>query len=202
MIKHAIAKIVDKQDLTYDEAYEVMNEIMSGQTSPTQNAAFLAALSTKSTKAETIDEISGCAAAMRDHATPVEHPGLEVLDIVGTGGDGAHSFNISTTAAMAPSPASRHSAPPVRVTSAIPTVLSNGVNNSADRPPRSNSSCKKAVISSSPRTSAVSTTAHTASASSSAMSGLVFFTSVASSAPSRHTAAAFIAVSITGKRAA
>ena len=100
MIKHAIAKIVDKQDLTYDEAYEVMNEIMSGQTSPTQNAAFLAALSTKSTKAETIDEISGCAAAMRDHATPVEHPGLEVLDIVGTGGDGAHSFNISTTAAM------------------------------------------------------------------------------------------------------
>ena len=100
MIKHAIAKIVDKQDLTYDEAYEVMNEIMSGQTSATQNAAFLAALSTKSTKAETIDEISGCAAAMRDHATPVEHPGLEVLDIVGTGGDGAHSFNISTTAAM------------------------------------------------------------------------------------------------------
>ena len=88
MIKHAIAKIVDKQDLTYDEAYEVMNEIMSGQTSPTQNAAFLAALSTKSTKAETIDEISGCAAAMRDHATPVEHPGLEVLDIVGTGGFG------------------------------------------------------------------------------------------------------------------
>ena len=80
--------VVHKQDLTYDEAYEVMNEIMSGQTSPTQNAAFLAALSTKSTKAETIDEISGCATAMRDHATPVEHPGLEVLDIVGTGGDG------------------------------------------------------------------------------------------------------------------
>ena len=95
MIKHAIAKIVDKQDLTYDEAYEVMNEIMSGQTSPTQNAAFLAALSTKSTKAETIDEISGCAAAMRDHATPVEHPGLEVLDIVGTGGDGAHTSSMS-----------------------------------------------------------------------------------------------------------
>ena len=70
MIKHAIAKIVDKQDLTYDEAYEVMNEIMSGQTSPTQNAAFLVALSTKSTKAETIDEISGCATAMRDHAPP------------------------------------------------------------------------------------------------------------------------------------
>ena len=66
MIKEAIAKIVDKQDLTYDEAYSVMNEIMSGETTPTQNAAFLAALSTKSTKAETIVEIAGCAAAMRD----------------------------------------------------------------------------------------------------------------------------------------
>ena len=70
MIKHAIAKIVDKQDLTYDEAYEVMNEIMSGQTSPTQNAAFLAALSTKSTKAETIDEISDCATAFPPWTLP------------------------------------------------------------------------------------------------------------------------------------
>lgn len=100
MIKEAIAKIVGKGDLSYEEAYTVMNEIMNGETTQTQNAAFLAALSTKSTKAETIDEISGCAAAMREHATPVEHPGMEVLDIVGTGGDGAHSFNISTTAAM------------------------------------------------------------------------------------------------------
>lgn len=99
MIKEAIVKIVDKQDLTYDEAYAVMNEIMSGETSPTQNAAFLAALSTKSTTAETIDEIAGCAAAMRSHALKVEHDG-EVLEIVGTGGDGAHSFNISTTSAM------------------------------------------------------------------------------------------------------
>lgn len=100
MIKEAIAKIVHKQDLTYAEAYAVMNEIMSGETTPTQNAAFLAALSTKSTKAETIDEISGCATAMREHATPVPHPGFETLEIVGTGGDGAHSFNISTTAAL------------------------------------------------------------------------------------------------------
>ncbi|MGN0377544.1 MAG: anthranilate phosphoribosyltransferase [Suilimivivens sp.] len=99
MIKEAIVKIVDKQDLTYDEAYTVMNEIMSGETSSTQNAAFLAALSTKSTKAETIDEIAGCAAAMRDHALKVEH-NLDVLEIVGTGGDGAHSFNISTTSAI------------------------------------------------------------------------------------------------------
>lgn len=99
MIKEAIVKIVDKQDLTYDEAYSVMNEIMSGETSPTQNAAFLAALSTKSTKAETIDEIAGCAAAMRDHALKVSHD-MDVLEIVGTGGDNAHSFNISTTSAL------------------------------------------------------------------------------------------------------
>ncbi len=99
MIKEAIIKIVNKEDLTYDEAYTVMNEIMSGQTSQTQNAAFLAALSTKSTNAETTDEIAGCAAAMREQATSVE-TGMETLEIVGTGGDGAHSFNISTTAAM------------------------------------------------------------------------------------------------------
>ncbi|NBJ91075.1 anthranilate phosphoribosyltransferase [Parablautia muri] len=99
MIKEAIVKIVDKQDLTYAEAYAVINEIMSGETSPTQNAAFLAALSTKSTKAETINEIAGCAAAMRDHAMKVEH-NMDLLEIVGTGGDGAQSFNISTTSAL------------------------------------------------------------------------------------------------------
>lgn len=99
MIKEAIVKIVDKKDLTYDEAYAVITEIMSGETTPTQNAAFLAALSTKSTKAETIGEITGCAAAMRDKATKVEH-NLDVTEIVGTGGDGAHSFNISTTTAI------------------------------------------------------------------------------------------------------
>ncbi len=99
MIKEAIVKIVNKGDLTYNEAYSVMNEIMSGQTSPTQNAAFLSALSTKSTKAETTDEIAGCAAAMRDHATKVE-TGMDVFEIVGTGGDNAHSFNISTTSAL------------------------------------------------------------------------------------------------------
>lgn len=99
MIKEAIVKVVNKGDLTYDEAYQVMNEIMNGETSQVQNAAFLAALSTKSTKAETIDEISGCAAAMREHAVQIKHP-YEVLEIVGTGGDNANSFNISTTAAL------------------------------------------------------------------------------------------------------
>ena len=99
MIKEAIEKIVSKQDLTYDEAYTVMNEIMSGETSQTQNAAFLAALSTKSARAETSDEIAGCAAAMRDHALKVTTD-LPIFEIVGTGGDGAHSFNISTTSAL------------------------------------------------------------------------------------------------------
>ena len=100
MIKEAIIKIVTKQDLTFKEAETVMNEIMNGETTATQNAAFLAALSTKSTRAETIDEISGCAVAMRSHATPVDHAGMEVLEIVGTGGDNANTFNISTTSAM------------------------------------------------------------------------------------------------------
>lgn len=99
MIKEAIVKIVNKGDLTYDEAYDVMNEIMSGETTPTQNAAFLAALSAKSARAETTDEIAGCAAAMRAHATRVE-TGMELFEIVGTGGDNAQSFNISTTAAL------------------------------------------------------------------------------------------------------
>jgi len=99
MIKEAIVKIVNKEDLTYNEAYSVMNEIMSGETTPTQNAAFLSALSTKSAKAETTDEIAGCAAAMRDHATKVE-TGMDVFEIVGTGGDNAGSFNISTTSAL------------------------------------------------------------------------------------------------------
>lgn len=99
MIKEAIVKIVNKEDLTFQEAFDVMNEIMSGKTSATQNAAFLAALSTKSAKAETTAEIAGCAKAMRNHALKVETD-LDVFDIVGTGGDHANSFNISTTSAL------------------------------------------------------------------------------------------------------
>lgn len=99
MIKEAIVKIVNKEDLSYDEAYTVMNEIMSGKTTPTQNSAFLVALSTKSTRAETISEIAGCAAAMRDHAVKLE-TGMDLFEIVGTGGDNSQSFNISTTSAL------------------------------------------------------------------------------------------------------
>ncbi|MBR6328739.1 MAG: anthranilate phosphoribosyltransferase [Lachnospiraceae bacterium] len=99
MIKEAIVKIVNKEDLTYEEAYTVMNEIMSGQSTPTQNAAFLAALSTKSARAETADEIAGCATAMREHAKKAEL-GKGLFEIVGTGGDNAGSFNISTTSGL------------------------------------------------------------------------------------------------------
>nr|WP_298054881.1 anthranilate phosphoribosyltransferase [uncultured Lachnoanaerobaculum sp.] len=99
MIKEAIIKIVNKEDLSFDEAYTVMNEIMNSETTPTQNAAFLAALSTKSAKAETTGEIAGCAKAMREHATPVDTD-FDLFEIVGTGGDNAGSFNISTTSAI------------------------------------------------------------------------------------------------------
>jgi anthranilate phosphoribosyltransferase len=100
MIKEAIVKIVNKGDLTFDEAYAVMNEIMNGETTPTQNAAFLAALTTKNTRAETIDEIMGCAKAMREHALAVDAGDMDTFEIVGTGGDNAGSFNISTTSAF------------------------------------------------------------------------------------------------------
>ena len=101
MIAEAIKKVVAKGDLTYDEAYAVMNEIMSGETSAVQNAAYLAALSTKSAKAETIDEITGSAAAMREHSMKVDMTDVgDVLEIVGTGGDHSGSINISTTAAF------------------------------------------------------------------------------------------------------
>ena len=99
MIKEAIKKVVNKEDLGYYEAYAVMNEIMSGETSAVENAAYLAALSTKSSGMETIDEISGSAAAMREHAERVEHD-MDVIDIVGTGGDHSGSINISTTASF------------------------------------------------------------------------------------------------------
>lgn len=96
MINAAIAKIIDKQDLTYDEAVAVMDEIMSGETSPVQTAAFLAALAAKG---ETIEEITACAAGMRAHALRLEH-GFDLLEIVGTGGDKSNSFNISTTSSL------------------------------------------------------------------------------------------------------
>lgn len=96
MIKEATSKLIDRKDLTYDEARAVMDEIMSGGTSPVQTAAFLAALSVKG---ETIEEITACAAGMRARALPVEYTD-DLLEIVGTGGDGSNSFNISTTSSI------------------------------------------------------------------------------------------------------
>ena len=96
MIKEAIIKLSKKEDLTYQEAETVMDEIMSGQATPVQMSSYLTALSIKG---ETIDEITASAAGMRAHCIKLLHD-LDVLEIVGTGGDGANSFNISTTSSM------------------------------------------------------------------------------------------------------
>lgn len=96
MIKEAIKKIVDGNNLTFDEAAQVMDEMMSGTATRAQMASFLTALRIKG---ETIDEITACAQVMRSKALHIK-PKTDVLDIVGTGGDGTGTFNISTTAAF------------------------------------------------------------------------------------------------------
>ena len=96
MIREAIIKLSKKEDLTYQEAKAVMNEIMSGEATPVQMSSYLTALSLKG---ETIDEITASASGMRAHCIKLLHE-MDVLEIVGTGGDGSNSFNISTTAAM------------------------------------------------------------------------------------------------------
>lgn len=96
MIREAIVKLSRKEDLSYREAEAVMNEIMDGQASPVQMSAYLTALSMKG---ETIDEITASAAGMREHCRKLLHD-MDVLEIVGTGGDGANTFNISTTSSL------------------------------------------------------------------------------------------------------
>lgn len=96
MMKEAIIKLANRQNLTYEEAEAVMNEIMGGESTPVQNAAYLTALSMKG---ETIDEITASASGMRAHCVKLLHD-MDVLEIVGTGGDGANSFNISTTSSL------------------------------------------------------------------------------------------------------
>ena len=96
MIKEAIIKLSKKENLIYDEAEAVMNEIMDGAATPVQMASYLTALSMKG---ETIDEITASAAGMRAHCIKLLHD-MDVLEIVGTGGDGANSFNISTTSSL------------------------------------------------------------------------------------------------------
>ena len=96
MIKEMIKKAAGGIDLTYDEAAEVTREIMTGNTTPAQTAAYLTALHIKG---ETTDEISASAYVMRDCADRVNYPG-DVLEIVGTGGDGSNSINVSTISAL------------------------------------------------------------------------------------------------------
>ena len=96
MIKEAILKVYKHEDLTYEEAYETMDEIMSGKASEVQMSAYLTAMSMKG---ETIDEITASAEAMRAHCVRLLND-EEVLEIVGTGGDGSNTFNISTTSSI------------------------------------------------------------------------------------------------------
>lgn len=96
MIKEAIVKLSQKEDLTYDMAQGVMDEIMSGEANDIQKSAYLTALAMKG---ETIDEITGSAAGMRAHCLRLLND-MDVLEIVGTGGDKSNSFNISTTSAL------------------------------------------------------------------------------------------------------
>jgi anthranilate phosphoribosyltransferase len=96
MIKEAIIRAAARENLGYEAAREVMDEIMGGRTSEIQMAAFLTAMAVKG---ETIEEISGSAAGMRKHCIRILHD-MDVLEIVGTGGDRSNSFNISTTSAL------------------------------------------------------------------------------------------------------
>lgn len=96
MIKEAIIALSKKEDLSYETAEQVMNEIMSGEASAVQMSAYLTALAMKG---ETIDEITASAAGMRAHCIKLLH-NMDVLEIVGTGGDQSNSFNISTTSSL------------------------------------------------------------------------------------------------------
>ena len=99
MIVSALPKLINRENLSQSEAETVMNQIMSGDATPAQIGAYLIALRMKG---ETIDEITGSARAMRAHSLKVTLSGSneDLLDIVGTGGDGSNSFNISTAAAL------------------------------------------------------------------------------------------------------
>lgn len=97
MIREAIARLVEGQDLTRAEAETVMNEIMDGTATQAQMASFLTALRLKG---ETVDEITGCASVMREKAIRVSPSRADLVDTAGTGGDRAGTFNISTTAAL------------------------------------------------------------------------------------------------------
>jgi anthranilate phosphoribosyltransferase len=97
VIQEVISKLLDGTQLARAEARAVMNEIMRGEATPAQIGGFLVALRSKG---ETADEITGCAEAMRDHVLVVRPGRDDLVDTAGTGGDGAHTINISTAAAL------------------------------------------------------------------------------------------------------
>jgi anthranilate phosphoribosyltransferase len=97
VIREALAQALEGEDLSRATAREVMGEIMRGEATSAQIAGFLVALRAKG---ETAAEIAGCAEAMREHVLPVYPTREDVVDLVGTGGDGGRTFNISTTAAI------------------------------------------------------------------------------------------------------
>jgi anthranilate phosphoribosyltransferase len=97
MIQNAIAKLLGGSDLSRDEARDVMDQVMRGDATPAQIAGFLISLRAKG---ETVDEIAGCAEAMRGHVLPVKPERADVIDTAGTGGDGAGTVNLSTAAAL------------------------------------------------------------------------------------------------------
>lgn len=97
MIQHAIAELLDRRDLKRADARAVMDEIMRGEATPAQIGGYLVALRLKG---ETADEIAGSAEALRDHVVPVRPHRDDLVDLAGTGGDGARTFNISTAAAL------------------------------------------------------------------------------------------------------
>ncbi|TCK03092.1 anthranilate phosphoribosyltransferase [Marinobacterium mangrovicola] len=96
-IKEALARVIDHIDLSRDEMVDVMRQVMTGECTESQIAGFLVALRMKS---ESIDEITGAAQVMRELATPVNAASAPLVDIVGTGGDGANLFNVSSASAF------------------------------------------------------------------------------------------------------
>src|SRR5712691_7870081 len=97
MIQELLGPLLERRDLTREQAHDAMNEIMRGEATQAQIAGFLVALRAKG---ETADEITGCAEAMREHVLPVRPTRSDLVDTAGTGGDGKHTLNISTAAAL------------------------------------------------------------------------------------------------------
>ena len=123
MIKEAIAQLVKREDLTSEVMEQVMEEIMTGEATDAQKASFLTALSMKG---ETIDEITSAAKVLRSHCERFLND-MDVLEIVGTGGDGSNTINISTLSSVVVSaagiPVAKHGNRAAQVSVEQPIVL-------------------------------------------------------------------------------